>query len=266
MNWHATTSQASTANTWCSRPTLAKGFPTFTPVKPVDRTAASGPRVWTDSTGKYKVEATYVGVQGENIRLRRSDGREIVVPVKSLSPADQDVIAVLAAASALGTTPRNGEQHGEITGGKIPNGWAKFVASDGTSQLATPGELEKNDTSATPLYQYQRVGGPMFAVEIRRVEDASAGEDAILRDSARSAVRLYEGKMLREERFPGAGVAAMRFHYQVKLADEQVMFHVCTFLLGRTVIDLSVSDSPDDFTAEVAAAADQFFKSFKPLR
>lgn len=53
-------------------------------------------RTWADKSGKYKIEATYVGVDGDNVVLKRKkDGREIKVPIVRLSPADQDAVKAL---------------------------------------------------------------------------------------------------------------------------------------------------------------------------
>lgn len=45
-------------------------------------------REWIDSTGQFRVTAVLVAVEGEGVRLRRSDGREVVVPLAKLSAAD----------------------------------------------------------------------------------------------------------------------------------------------------------------------------------
>jgi uncharacterized protein with FMN-binding domain len=49
-------------------------------------------RTWTDSTGGYKVEAELVDESGGTVRLKRSDGREISLPLERLSSADQAYI------------------------------------------------------------------------------------------------------------------------------------------------------------------------------
>lgn len=46
-------------------------------------------REWTDSTGRYKVEAEIVEVTDDGVRLRKSDGSESTVPLNRLSEADQ---------------------------------------------------------------------------------------------------------------------------------------------------------------------------------
>lgn len=53
--------------------------------------AGSGPemRTWRDSSGKFSVEATLEAINGDQVVLRKRDGRTISVPIGNLS--DQDV-------------------------------------------------------------------------------------------------------------------------------------------------------------------------------
>ena len=46
-------------------------------------------RTWTDSTGKFKVDAALVNVSDGKVNLRRSDGRTMSIPLERLSDADQ---------------------------------------------------------------------------------------------------------------------------------------------------------------------------------
>jgi len=41
---------------------------------------------WSDTTGKFKLEAEYAGLDGKNIVLRKSDGKTVNVPIANLSP------------------------------------------------------------------------------------------------------------------------------------------------------------------------------------
>ena len=49
-------------------------------------------RKWTDATGSYTVEAELVGLDGENVRLRRPDGKVIAVKLSRLSSDDQEFV------------------------------------------------------------------------------------------------------------------------------------------------------------------------------
>lgn len=52
-------------------------------------------RTWTDSSGQYRVEATFVKAAGETVQLRKEDGTLIEVPLWRLCPADQELIKQL---------------------------------------------------------------------------------------------------------------------------------------------------------------------------
>ncbi len=50
------------------------------------------PRTWTDSSGKYRVEAELIEVKDGKAVLRRKDGKRITVAVKRLSEGDQEFL------------------------------------------------------------------------------------------------------------------------------------------------------------------------------
>jgi len=45
-------------------------------------------RTWTDVTGKYKIEADFVEASADAVKLRRTSGIVISVPLAKLSAAD----------------------------------------------------------------------------------------------------------------------------------------------------------------------------------
>lgn len=49
-------------------------------------------RKWTDTTGRFSVEAEFVSRQGDTVVLRKQDGQEIAVPWSKLSPSDQEYV------------------------------------------------------------------------------------------------------------------------------------------------------------------------------
>ncbi len=55
-------------------------------------------RVWTDASGSFEVEAVLVRIDGNNVVLKRKDGKELSVPIDRLSKADQGVVAGLKGA------------------------------------------------------------------------------------------------------------------------------------------------------------------------
>ena len=46
-------------------------------------------RTWSDRSGQHQVQAKYLGTEQGKVKLERTDGKVIFVPVESLSEADQ---------------------------------------------------------------------------------------------------------------------------------------------------------------------------------
>ena len=61
----------------------------------VRRNQAEAPRLWTDNTGRFQVTAVFVSLTGGNVKLRKSDGNEITLPLERLSREDRDWISAL---------------------------------------------------------------------------------------------------------------------------------------------------------------------------
>ncbi|MCY3005235.1 MAG: SHD1 domain-containing protein [Planctomycetota bacterium] len=57
---------------------------------------------WSDDTGRFKVDAQYLRVEGEQLVLKRADGREIKIPFERLSPESLE----LARSKSGMTSPR----------------------------------------------------------------------------------------------------------------------------------------------------------------
>ena len=60
-------------------------------VKPIERE-------WSDTTGKFRVTATYVDSKEGFVKLRKPSGEEISVPISKLSLTDRRIVRKLAAA------------------------------------------------------------------------------------------------------------------------------------------------------------------------
>ncbi|WDQ16832.1 SHD1 domain-containing protein [Rhodopirellula sp. P2] len=48
-------------------------------------------RTWTDKTGKFKIEASFLAVEDEKVRLKSADDKTIEVPLAALSKKDADL-------------------------------------------------------------------------------------------------------------------------------------------------------------------------------
>ncbi len=67
-------------------------------------------RTWRDITGKYRVEAEFVTMTENVVRLRRADGGVIDVPLAKLSRADQQRARALSESSLQSATSRSTDQ------------------------------------------------------------------------------------------------------------------------------------------------------------
>lgn len=70
---------------------------------PRPRTLPSPPkkkRTWTDVTGKFKIEGAFVKKDGDQVELRRTDGKTVKLPAAKLCEADQKYIEELVSKQA----------------------------------------------------------------------------------------------------------------------------------------------------------------------
>ncbi len=53
---------------------------------------ANKPRLWTDASGKYHIEARFVSYADDTVRLQAADGRYYRIKFDRLSASDQDFV------------------------------------------------------------------------------------------------------------------------------------------------------------------------------
>ena len=49
-------------------------------------------RVWTDRSGKYRIQASFLRLEGESVHLLDEESREREIPLDRLSEADQQYV------------------------------------------------------------------------------------------------------------------------------------------------------------------------------
>jgi hypothetical protein len=79
------------------KPAAGGNKPAEEPANPFAAAEQVAVRTWTDSTGKFKIEATFAGKEGDSVLLTKTDGKTIKLPLAKLSKEDQDHIAALNA-------------------------------------------------------------------------------------------------------------------------------------------------------------------------
>ena len=62
----------------------------------------AGAETWSDKTGKFQIEAEYVGVRGKSVVLRKLDGKTLNVPIDQLSPESREQAKRLYTMAKLG--------------------------------------------------------------------------------------------------------------------------------------------------------------------
>ncbi len=89
---------------------------------------------WTDATGKFKVEATFVRIDQQNVILKRSDGKEISVPLSKLNEESRKRATEAAKKKAPTASKPTTKSSSPVTNS------SKVPAS--TSSIAIPANLD----------------------------------------------------------------------------------------------------------------------------
>ena len=120
---------------------------------------------WSDNTGRFKVDAEFVRVEGEQVVLKRLDGREIKIPFERLSPESLDLAK---SKGGMGTRPKssgsskkekpsNDKPADDVFGASKPSGDTKASKPSRTPvEEGGAEEMEGASTSsqASPVVQF----------------------------------------------------------------------------------------------------------------
>jgi hypothetical protein len=132
------------------------------------------PRAWADKTGRFKIDARLQFADDAEVKLLKSDGRVVTVPLDKLSEPDQAFISgFLAAEKALETVnsvPSGGEENpfagGEPGGDKSMDGPADAALpplADGSATLEERKAITKGfrPISITPAREFWELEPPL---------------------------------------------------------------------------------------------------------
>ena len=100
-------------------------------------------RTWTDRTGKFRIEAEFVGEADGVVTLRKEDGEEIEVPLDKLSAADKR--AVEEAKAAMEENPFESKAKGRT------NEEGPFATKKKPAEGAAKGKSRSADRKSTRL-------------------------------------------------------------------------------------------------------------------
>lgn len=74
----------------------AKQMAADNPFEEVNPDDGKGQRTWADATGRFKIEAEFVKLEGDTVTLKKADGKLMQIPKAKLSIADQKIIDKLS--------------------------------------------------------------------------------------------------------------------------------------------------------------------------
>jgi hypothetical protein len=111
---------------------------------------------WSDNTGRFKVDAQYLRVEGEQLVLKRVDGREIKIPFERLSPESLELARTKSGiASPKGSSPKPAPSEPK---GASPGSPSKASPDKASPDKASPDKTSPDKTSpesSTPVTKFQ---------------------------------------------------------------------------------------------------------------
>ena len=114
---------------------------------------------WADNTGRFKVDAQFVRIEGEQIVLKRLDGREIKIPFDRLSPESLELAKSKGGMSSPKTTsPRNSSPS--------PSPGSSSPGKSNTDPKANESPDAANSSASHPVTKFQDNMDPKEFVDL----------------------------------------------------------------------------------------------------
>lgn len=147
-------------------------------------------RTWTSADGKHKVEAELLNVDDQQIRIRKSDGTVVSVPLAKISTSDQEYAKKTKqnASSNRGAARPPSSAGGKVTSRGRKAGMPTRASGDEMRKLRDLG-LKPGKTYEIGLRGTLRLRGPLEWYQIRGVIKEITPEQAVILE-----VRAEEGK------------------------------------------------------------------------
>jgi hypothetical protein len=136
-------------------------------------------RKWKDKSGQFEIEATYSGVIGDNLQLRRADGKVIQLALDKLSAEDQAYVKSLAPAAVNAEPVNPFEAAAVVVPAKRAAAAARVTEFDREADYDSMKELGAQWVPAKPF-----VPDPLV-----RHEPPAGGKAIVLAKEARAAER-----------------------------------------------------------------------------
>ena len=113
-------------------------------------------RTWTDSTGKYRVKATLVRLEGESVVLKKQDGKITHVPINRLSRNDQRIARASARRDPL-------DKPAEVRAAAPAVQISATVSKEAPFGVIVFGDVERQD----PIFVTLRIQGQAIVDAVR---------------------------------------------------------------------------------------------------
>lgn len=159
--------------------------------------APSSARTWTDSSGRYKVDADLVAYDDDSVVLQREDRLLVSVALETLSETDQAYLATEEARLAAKTFTEQQQTWTTVGGRKIIGNVVDYVARDVTFQRKR-GKIYVNDRVFENLPQaYQKIAPQIVAhFEDKPINDEKSLKAWLTHRKGQPATYRCEGVVL----------------------------------------------------------------------
>ena len=218
---------------------------------PAPRVDAAEPesdmRTWSDATGKFRIEAELVELNGGVVTLKRKDGNEARIPVQKLSQADKDYLKQFA---------------GPDSGQMEPTKWEKHEFKEAGFSADFPGTPEhstEEDEGVTHTYSATQPGTNIdYSVVCDDLGEESSEADgkAILEGIAENLAEIT----LRKKDVRISGHPGMEFLLKLEEDGVPLVSKNRVYIVGSRLFQVMVT-SPDN--EKQLADVDRFLDSFK---
>jgi hypothetical protein len=164
-------------------------------------------RVWTDSTGKYTLDATLVTFNERSVVLQRADHELVAIPIEKLSEQDREFLkskeAVDASGSALGGMQTWALRDGTKLVGRVVD----YARRDLTLQRRR-GRIYVNDRPMANLPEFYQLLIPKIVAQVENLQraDAASLEAWLVRQRGEPRTLHLEGVVLETENGDEYGV------------------------------------------------------------
>lgn len=157
-------------------------------------------RLWTDSTGRYTLEATLVAFNEQSVVLQRADHELVAFPVEKLSQADRDFLNSKEARDGMATTHGGLQTWTLRDGTKLVGRIVDYTTRDMTLQRRR-GRIYVNDRVLDNLPEFYQQLIPKIVATFENLQraDRASLETWLVRQRAQPRTFRLDGVVLETE-------------------------------------------------------------------